>query len=77
MEHLLATGSGVAASYRGELTDLVSWDERIQLGLREIDAQHKAGSAHNRFVMVQVLLWGQGINRHLPCMQSMFFVEIT
>ena len=37
----LATGPEVAAVYDGELTDLVIWDERIQLGIKDIDEQHK------------------------------------
>ncbi len=37
----LSTGPEVAAVYSGEQTDLMIWDARIQLGIREIDDQHK------------------------------------
>ena len=36
----LCRGPEVAAVYKGELTDLVSWNERIQIGVPEIDEQH-------------------------------------
>lgn len=37
----LSTGPEVAAVYSGEQMDLMIWDARIQLGIREIDDQHK------------------------------------
>lgn len=36
----LCRGPEVAAVYNGELIDLVSWNERIQIGISEIDEQH-------------------------------------
>ena len=37
----LAIGPEVAAAHQGNLVDLVSWDEHVQLGIEEIDRQHK------------------------------------
>lgn len=37
----LSTGPEVAAVYSGEHAELMVWDERVQLGIREIDNQHK------------------------------------
>lgn len=37
----LSTGPEVAAVYSGDRTDLMIWDDRIQIGIKEIDDQHK------------------------------------